>query len=256
MHTTDKPDFTALIAKAWRFYGKQPTGEDVANWFELLAAFPLCEVATAFRRHLTDPQQGHYPPKPADIIRHLNPTDSGHPGPNEAWGMLVRLLRDEGESGVITEEMRAGWMACSPIFQMGDEVGARMCFLETYQTALQRSKAANLAPHWTLTLGHDPERRKQALQAAVSARRISADYARSLLPAPVANLEEVAGLLEHHHPSEPGQMPYRERLRGLIQQANQQPDGEAACVAELERLKAMIDRKNQIRRDVNLRNAA
>lgn len=249
MQATDKSDFAALIAKTWRFYGKAPTGEDVADWFELLAEFPLSVVATAFRQHLTDHQQGQYLPKPADIIRHLPVPDSGHPGPEEAWGMLVRLLRDEGESGVLTEEMRAGWLACSPIFQLGDEVGARMCFLETYRNALQRAKTVNTAPNWSLTLGHDPERRKQAIQAAVEARRISVDYARSLLPAPVATLEHLAGLLEHHVPkSAPDQPSYCERLRGLIAEARQrvEADEDIAHAAELERLNALIARQRQI----------
>lgn len=58
MNSTDKTAFTALIAKTWRFYGKTPTGEDVADWFELLQSFPLDAVATAFKRHLVDPKAG------------------------------------------------------------------------------------------------------------------------------------------------------------------------------------------------------
>ena len=255
MSPTERVEFVALLTRSFRFAGRDIRGdaELIADWLDEFAGYPIPLLDAAFRQHR---RESPYPPKPSDIYHHLPNDELDRPGEEQAWGMLVRLLRDEGESGVITEEMRAGWLACSPIFQMGDEVGARKCFLETYRAAIQQSKTARMAPHWALSLGHDPERRKTAIQAAVSARRISADYARSLLPAPVANLEEVAGLLEHHHPSEPGQMPYRERLRGLIQQANQQPDGEAEHVTELERLKAMIDRKNQIRRDVNLRNAA
>lgn len=86
MNSTDETAFTALIAKTWRFYGKTPTGVDVADWFELLESFPLEAVATAFQRHLTDPKTGPYLPKPADVLRHLQPRagDDGHPRPAAA----------------------------------------------------------------------------------------------------------------------------------------------------------------------------
>lgn len=224
MLLTDKPAFAAIIAKTWRFYDKTPTGETLSDWFDVLESFPLEAIATAFKQHLTDPKSGQFIPKPADIVRHLqahqSDDDSGHPGPEEAWGMLVRLIRDEEETGVLTEEMREAWSRCSPILDMGDEVGARMCFLETYRKAVRRAVEARCPPKWSLTMGTNAERRKTALKAAVEAKRISADYAQSLLPAPVASMEHLAGLLEHDGPkAAPGQPSYAERLRALIANA-------------------------------------
>ena len=199
MLLTDKPAFAALIAKTWPFYDKTPTAEAVADWFELLQDFPLDAIATAFKRHLTDPKAGQYLPKPGDIIRHLPTatTDDGHPGPDEAWGLLVRLIRDERETGVLTEEMRAGWQACQPILDLGDEVGARMCFLDVYRRRIAQARQNGFKAHWTVTLGADPALRIQRLNEAVTARRIAMDQARSLLSGPTsASLEAVAGLLE------------------------------------------------------------
>ncbi|NJM13785.1 MAG: hypothetical protein HC889_19775 [Synechococcaceae cyanobacterium SM1_2_3] len=142
MKSTDETAFTALIARTFRFYDKQPTGEDVADWFDLLAEFELAQIATAFQRHLADPKHGSYFPKPADIFRHLNraSADDGRPGADEAWGMLVRLIQDERETGVLTEEMRAGWTAGQPILDLGDEVGARLAFRETYHREVERAR--------------------------------------------------------------------------------------------------------------------
>ncbi len=199
MQATDKPAFAALIAKTWRFYDKTPTAETVADWFDVLESFPLDAIATAFKRHLTDPKAGPYLPKPGDIIRHLpiSQTDDGHPGPDEAWGLLLRLMRDERETGVLTDEMRTGWATCQPILDLGDEVGARMAFIDVYRRLVAEARQAGQMAHWTPTLGTDPTLRIQRLQEAVAARRISVDHAHSLLPGPTpTSLDAVAGLLE------------------------------------------------------------
>ncbi len=217
MNSTDKTAFTGLIAKTWRFYGKTPTGEDVADWFELLQSFPLDAVATAFKRHLVDPKAGQYLPKPADLIRHLQPRagDDDHPDPDEAWGLLLRLIGDERETGVLTDEMRAGWAACQPILALGDEVGARRCFLTVYARQVADARQRHRPARWTVTLGTDPALRQQRLGEALEARRIGADQVRALLPGPApASLDQVAGLLEGPDASEP-EARTAERLRAL-----------------------------------------
>ncbi|MER2526739.1 MAG: hypothetical protein ABTR07_02305 [Candidatus Competibacter denitrificans] len=219
MQATDKADFTALIAKTWRFYGKQPTGEDVADWFELLAEFPLGIVATAFRRHLTDPQQGQYLPKPADVIRHLplpRPEDDGRPSADEAWGILLRLVRDEAETGVLSDEIREGWQACGPILDAGDEVGARRCFIDAYSRRVQRARERHEPVRWTVTLGTDRQLRQERVSEAIRLGRISTDHAQALLPGPSnASISQVAGLLEGPDAT-PQEAAIAARLRGLV----------------------------------------
>ena len=217
MNATDKTAFAALIVKTWRFYGKRPEAEDIAAWFDLLEDCPLAAVATAFKRHLTDPNAGQYLPKPADLIRHLQrrSEDDGHPNPDEAWGLLLRLANDERETGVLTEEMRAGWQACQPILELGDEVGARRCFLAVYACHVEDARQRNRPARWTVTLGTDPALRQQRLGEALEARRIGADQVRALLPGPApASLDQVAGLLEGPDASEQ-EAKTAERLRAL-----------------------------------------
>jgi hypothetical protein len=159
--------------------------------------------------------------------------------------MLLRFVNDERETGLLTEEMREGWAACSPILELGDEVGARMCFLETYRKALKISRNAGQRVKWSVTMGTDVERRKTALQAAVDARRISLDYARSLLPAPEASLEHLAGLLECDRLPEPGQPSLSDRLKGLAAalRQSQAEDAERAMREEQQRRAAIEARK-------------
>ena len=171
----------------------------------------------AIERHVHDPDAGQYFPKPADLIRHLStaaPRDD-RPGPDEAWGLLVRLMRDERETGVLTDEMRQGWAVCGPIFALGDEVGARKAFLDAYGRASAEARERRQPPRWTVTLGTDPQLRIQRLSEAVTARRLTADHAYALLPGPApASLNHVALLLEGPNASAEERRT-AERLRAL-----------------------------------------
>ncbi len=254
MQATDKPAFAALIAKTWRFYDKTPTAETVADWFDVLESFPLDAIATAFKRHLTDPKAGPYLPKPGDIIRHLpiSQTDDGHPGPDEAWGLLLRLMRDERETGVLTDEMRTGWATCQPILDLGDEVGARMCFLDVYRRRIQDARQRGNPAHWSVTLGADPQLRIQRLSEAVAARRIDADQARWLLPGPpLASLAQVAGLLEGPDASLQ-ERNTSQRLRGLAQMIRKsQADADAHWVEQRQQQReAEAEQKRQMQAHV------
>ena len=267
MQAADKVPFTALILKTWRFYGKAPTGEEVADWYELLEGFQLEAVAAAFKAHLTDPDRGQYLPKPADVIRHLPAAavHDGRPGPDEAWGLLLRFVTDEAETGVYTEEMRHGWQACDPILKQGDEIGARRCFLDAYSRAVQDARQQRQSVRWNVTLGHDPQLRIQRLNEAISAGRLSADHASALLPGPTpATIRHVCGLIEGPDASAE-ERAIAERLRLLAQalrasdaeeearraQRQRERDAEEARRQELMQQWAILEQ-----RDADRRNAA
>ena len=218
MWPNERPAFVALLTRAFRFAGKDITTEPelIADWLDEFAAYPLAALEDAFRHHRrTSP----YPPKPADLYRRLEGADAhdGRPTGDEAWGLLLRLIRDERETGVLSDEMRAAWRVCDPILKAGDEVGARRCFLDAYARAVNAAREQPQATHWTVTLGHDPQLRAQRLSEAVAAGRLTADHARALLPGPTpASLDQVAGLLEGPAAS-PDEHRTAERLRALAQ---------------------------------------
>lgn len=200
MLATDKPRFAALLAGClYEIYEKAVTPTLLTVWFASLQRYELADVQVAFANYITDPKDCKFPPKPGDIIRHLTASapDDGHPSPDEAWGLLLRLIRDERETGVLTDEMRAGWQACQPILDLGDEIGARRCFLETYARWVAEARQRGFKARFTATLGTDPKLREQRLLEAVNARRMDSEQVRLLLPGPApASLDQVAGLLE------------------------------------------------------------
>ncbi|MFZ1642573.1 MAG: hypothetical protein WAV07_14310 [Candidatus Contendobacter sp.] len=199
MKSTDKPGFAINILAIAEIYGKALSPAAIGIYWNALRDYPLAEVQRATERHVADPVNGQFFPKPADIIRYLTAAQdgAGHPGPDEAWGLLLRLVNDERETGVLTDEMRDGWAACQPILNLGDQVGARKCFIEVYQRHVQDARQQGLPARWTVTLGTDARLREARLKEAVEACRISADQVRALLPGPApANIGKVAGLLE------------------------------------------------------------
>lgn len=217
MNSTDKPGFAAHILAIAEIYGKALSPAAIGIYWTALQGYPLAEVQRAIERHVHDPDAGRYFPKPADLIRHLQrrSEDDGHPDPDEAWGLLLRLANDERETGVLTDEMRAGWQACQPILALGDEVGARRCFLAVYARHVEDACRHGQRARWTVTLGTDPALRQRRLDEALEARRIGADQVRALLPGPApASLDQVAGLLEGPDASVP-EAKTAERLRAL-----------------------------------------
>ena len=199
MNSTDKSGFAAHILAIAEIYGKALSTPAIGIYWTALQGYPLAEVQRAIEHHVHDPDAGRYFPKPADLIRHLQPRpeDDGHPGPDEAWGLLVRLIQDERETGVLTDAMRAGWAACGPVLDLGDAVGARRAFIDAYTRAVAEARTRRTPARWTVTLGTCPQLRAQRLTEAVQAQRLTRAQVTALLPGPApASLDQVAGLLE------------------------------------------------------------
>ena len=174
--STDKTALTNLLMRVAKLYDKQLDADVICMYLSALDNFDFQIVKNAINNHLVDEKGGMFFPKIADILRHLpaqtNPSKT-HPGPNEAWAIAVQGA-DEAETVVTTTEIMEAWAITRAVYAIGDEVGARMAFLDAYR----RIVAAKPAPSWFVSAGQDPARREAAVQAAVS---------RGLLPAPVAD---------------------------------------------------------------------
>lgn len=138
-----------------------------AVFFRALSAYPLPAVLAAFDAHVSDPDRGRFPPLPADIIAKLEQhvADDGRPGPQEAWALAMRST-DEADTIVWTAEIAEAFGHAAPILRAGDEVGARMAFLEIYARLVDAARRARTAPQWAPSLGHDPQRRERAIAEA------------------------------------------------------------------------------------------
>ncbi|MBK7542794.1 MAG: hypothetical protein IPI57_13690 [Candidatus Competibacteraceae bacterium] len=221
MQQHDKPAFGLLVTGYLQeIYEKSVSPALLTVWFETLKGYEIGDIEAGFARYVAHPEDCRFPPKPGDIIRHLpapKPEDDGRPSADEAWGLLLRVARDEAETGALSEEIREGWQACGAILDAGDEVGARRCFIDAYNRRVQLARERHEPARWTVTLGTDRQLREERIGEAVKLGRIGHDHAISLLPGPSAtSIEQVAGLLEGPDAT-PDQQRVSRQLRGLLE---------------------------------------
>lgn len=210
-----------------------PNATNTALWFRSLAAHDLAVVRAAFDAHVRDPQRGRFVPTPADVIAQIEGLagDDGRPGAEEAWAMSLRA-RDEAETVVWTAEMAEAWAIARSVFDLGDEVGARMAFREAYTRLVEDARRAQMSAAWSVSLGFDLDLRALAITNAVRAGRLPQEELLALpapargdallLPAASANTEAA-----------------RQRLRDLAERLRNPPERPSAAQLEHERTQAL-----------------
>lgn len=226
MQNADKKRFAEALYGTMDVVGGRVTDRAMSVWWETLKPYPIESVVAALEAHV---RQSVYPPKPADVISAISEHD-GRPGAEEAWGVALQA-RDESETVIWTEETAQAMAACHEILQAGDKVGARMAFKERYEKLVADARAQQRPIRWQVSLGHDPERRQQALQQAVEAGQIGHDRAAALIGHTPEPSQEAVGYLEHDGPavSEDEARRNIQQLRSMIAEAMTEPEqqGEA-----------------------------
>jgi hypothetical protein len=141
--------------------------QDLANYPEpqVLGALMRC------RRELR--------PHSLTIEAVLTRLDDGRPGPEEAWAMIPR---DEASSVVWTDEMAQAWGIAQPLLDEGDQIAARMAFLERYRKLIQAARDASTPVKWTPSLGQNPSGRESVLIEAARLGRLTVQHVAKLLP--------------------------------------------------------------------------
>lgn len=133
---------------------------------------PLAEALSAVRRagqKLT----------PENVIRHLV-TQDGRPEANEAWAIAMTSY-DEAETVLMTPEIQQAAGSAESVFRAGDKIGARMAFIATYERLVTTARQVGTPLAWSLSLGHDAERRASAIESAERLGRLPAPQAQALL---------------------------------------------------------------------------
>lgn len=87
----------------------------------------------------------------------------GHPEPNEAWAIALRAA-DETRSAAMTAEITTALHAAGPVLAAGDEVGARMAFIDSYKRCLMESRRERKPVRWYLSPGHCPHGRLSEIE--------------------------------------------------------------------------------------------
>ena len=68
-------------------------------FFSSLTNYSIEDVSYGFEKHLSDPVDGKFFPKPANIIKHLKPTDNVEDKAALAWAQVIQCIRSEGSYG-------------------------------------------------------------------------------------------------------------------------------------------------------------
>lgn len=121
----------------------------------------------------------------ADIIERIDKRD-GRPAADEAWAKALAGM-DENTTVVLNNEICEAMATARPIFQAGDEVGARMAFRATYERIVQANREAKVSVHWWASLGHDEQKREAAVQEGIQRGQLGHEAARLVLPPPEAS---------------------------------------------------------------------
>lgn len=196
MRDADLTPFTQLLDAACSLLSRgtyQPNPINTALFFRALQPYAFDAVRAGFDAHVRDPQRGRFVPMPADIIAQIEglAANDGRPGADEAWAIAV-AARDEAATVVWTDEMQEAWGVATMVMDLGDEVGARMAFKDAYGRLVDEARRRRNPPSWQVSMGHDSQGRREAIERAVEAGRLPPSTLEGL-PAPAG---EAVALLE------------------------------------------------------------
>lgn len=117
MKPTDQTKFKEVLQGVHDFYGKDLSKFAMAVWFQACDTFDVEQVTKALSAHLMDPERGQFMPKPADIVRQLQGTNTDRS--LIAWGKVMDACQrvgayasvcfDDGLIHAVIEDM-GGWM--------------------------------------------------------------------------------------------------------------------------------------------------
>lgn len=151
-----------------------------------LAQFPEHQVMAALRRCRRELRST------LTLAAILERIEDGRPGPEEAWGAVKAGIGNERITLIWTQEMKAAFFAASPL--AGDDIAARMAFLEHYRKGLQEARSSGRALTWDVCEGHDKGQKESAVLDALSKHRITDGTAQALLPhMPCETIAQLAG---------------------------------------------------------------
>lgn len=94
MKDQDKREFVGLLGDVMAFYRQDVSDFAVSVWWQACASFDIEQVRKALTRHAMDPERGQFAPKPADIVRQLQGTNTDRA--LVAWGKAYDAMQRVG----------------------------------------------------------------------------------------------------------------------------------------------------------------
>lgn len=160
------------LSVAFSFTGQNMPDAALAEMAVELEQYPKADVMLALKRCRSELKSIKY----SDILDRL---PFQHPGVEQAWGIVSKVLNNEYISIAWTNEMRQAFDVAAALSD--DKVAARMAFKEKYVELVSNARATGRTPTWAVSLGHDPTLRDEAIKDAESKNLISQSYAAKLL---------------------------------------------------------------------------
>lgn len=189
----------------------------------------------------------------ADIISRCQAED-GRPGKDEAWSIGLESS-DEYGTAVMTWEIQQAMSSAKIILDEGDQVGARMAFMSTYERLVRESREVNRPIQVIVSLGFDKERRVTAIQQAVQLGRlpqIEADrhLGHLQLAGPSQTSQAIAGLLtgKFVKPKEEDRKKFMS-LKDMVKQKSEERAGMTAEERQAEH-ERQLNEHNKIIKDI------
>jgi hypothetical protein len=156
-----------------------------------LKAYPVADVGVALSRCRKELKR-------IALVDILDRIPNGHPGPEEAWGIVAKAMSDERVSIVWTDQISEAFG--SALNLQDDPVAARMAFKEVYTKLVSQARDEGKPIVWRASLGHDPYGRESVLLEAMEKGRLKSDYVQKLLPHRELPNPSIQALLEQKDP--------------------------------------------------------
>lgn len=157
---------------ACEFVGQHIDEYAIAEMAMDLTAYPEEQVLAALKRCRQELRSIKF----IDIVDRI---PGGHPGVEEAWGLIARVMNNEQISICWTDEMRQAYGAAAPL--AADRVAARLAFKETYTKLVCDARALRKPIAWGVSLGWDPGMRDECTREAARRNLITQSTAAKLL---------------------------------------------------------------------------
>ena len=94
MTEADKPKLFTLIADVMAFYRQDVSPFALQVWWQVCSRYDFEQVSKALTGHATDAERGQFPPKPADLVRKLEGTNTDRA--MLAWGKVNNAMSSVG----------------------------------------------------------------------------------------------------------------------------------------------------------------
>lgn len=94
MRADDRKAFQSLLSDAMAFYRQDVTPFSLSVWWQACQPFDLEQVRKAMTAHAMDPERGQFSPRPADIVRALQGTNTDRA--LVAWGKVMEAMQHVG----------------------------------------------------------------------------------------------------------------------------------------------------------------